>query len=137
MQRICYNMVQIPTGGICMAFYQRLRDLKEDNDLTQKQVSEIIGVSMNHYGKYERGEIDIPLEKAVILADHYNVSLDYLSGRSIHRHGDDHPDFSPDEIELINNFRALTERQKGKIEMYVQMLSEQSGVNAEQSKGAV
>ena len=49
-----------------MGFYQRLKDLKEDADLTQKQVSEIIGVSINHYGKYERGETDIPFEKGLI-----------------------------------------------------------------------
>ncbi|MDE6004720.1 MAG: helix-turn-helix domain-containing protein, partial [Oscillospiraceae bacterium] len=61
-------------------YYQRLRDLKEDADLTQKQVAELIGVSMNHYGKYERGETDIPLEKAIILAEYYDVSLDYLAG---------------------------------------------------------
>ncbi|MBR1529695.1 MAG: helix-turn-helix transcriptional regulator [Oscillospiraceae bacterium] len=63
-----------------MGFYPRLKDLKEDADLTQKQVADLIGVSMNHYGKYERGETDIPLEKAVILAKYYNVSLDYLAG---------------------------------------------------------
>lgn len=65
-----------------MSYYQRLKDLKEDADLTQKQVAELIGVSMNHYGKYERGETDIPLEKAVILADYYGVSLDYIAGRT-------------------------------------------------------
>ena len=43
-----------------MAFYQRLKDLKEDADITQKQAADLIGVSMNHYGKYERGETDIP-----------------------------------------------------------------------------
>lgn len=37
---------------------------------------------MNHYGKYERGETDIPFEKAIILANYYNVSLDYLAGRT-------------------------------------------------------
>lgn len=63
-----------------MGYYPRLRDLKEDADLTQKQVAELIGVSMNHYGKYERGETDIPLEKAIILAKYYSVSLDYLAG---------------------------------------------------------
>lgn len=65
-----------------MSYYQRLRDLKEDAELTQKDVSKLIGVSMNHYGKYERGEIDLPLEKALILADYYNVSLDYITGRT-------------------------------------------------------
>ena len=65
-----------------MAFYQRLKDLKEDADITQKQAADLIGVSMNHYGKYERGETDIPFEKAIILANYYNVSLDYLAGRT-------------------------------------------------------
>ena len=50
-----------------MAFYQRLKDLKEDADLTQAEVSEIIEVSANHYGKYERGETDIPFSKAIKL----------------------------------------------------------------------
>lgn len=65
-----------------MAFYERLKDLKEDADITQKQAADLIGVSMNHYGKYERGETDIPFEKAIILANYYNVSLDYLAGRT-------------------------------------------------------
>ena len=65
-----------------MAYYQRLKDLKEDADLTQAKVSEIIDVSTNHYGKYERGDIDIPFSKAIILADHYDVSLDYIAGRT-------------------------------------------------------
>ena len=60
--------------------YPRLRDLREDADLTQKQAADLIGVSTNHYGKYERGETDIPLEKAVILANYYHVSLDYIAG---------------------------------------------------------
>ena len=63
-----------------MPFYQRLKDLREDADLTQRQAAELIGTSMNHYGKYERGETDLPLEKAIILAKFYNVSLDYLAG---------------------------------------------------------
>lgn len=65
-----------------MAYYQRLKDLKEDADLTQAKVSEIIDVLTNHYGKYERGDIDIPFSKAIILADHYDVSLDYIAGRT-------------------------------------------------------
>ena len=65
-----------------MAFYQRLKDLKEDADLTQAEISEIIEVSINHYGKYERGETDIPFSKAIKLADYYDVSLDYIAGRT-------------------------------------------------------
>lgn len=108
-----------------MAYYQRLRDLKEDNDLTQKQVAELIGVSMNHYGKYERGEIDIPLEKAIILADHYHVTLDYLAGRTLHPRNDDSTEIPLDEQQLLDTFRSLTERQKGKLELFAEQLSQQ------------
>ena len=44
---------------------------------------------MNHYGKYERGETDIPLEKAIILAKYYDVSLDYLAGLTKSKTSDD------------------------------------------------
>lgn len=69
-------------GDFLVGYYQRLKDLKEDADLTQKQVADLIGVSTNHYGRYERGDTDIPLEKAIILSEYYKVSLDYLAGKT-------------------------------------------------------
>lgn len=60
----------------------RIRDLREDNDLTQKQISEYLMCDQSLYSKYERGEREIPLSLALKLADYYNVSLDYLVGRS-------------------------------------------------------
>ena len=59
----------------------RIRDLREDHDLTQQRVAEILMCDQSLYSKYERGEIALPLELAVKLADLYNVSLDYLVGR--------------------------------------------------------
>lgn len=59
----------------------RIRDLREDHDLTQQRVAEILMCDQSLYSKYERGEISLPLELAVKLADLYNVSLDYLVGR--------------------------------------------------------
>lgn len=58
----------------------RLKDLREDHDLTQAQVAEIIGTSQQHYGKYENGKIIIPFDRAMTLAEYYNVSLDYIAG---------------------------------------------------------
>lgn len=58
----------------------RLKDLREDHDLTQAQVAEIIGTSQQHYGKYENGKIIIPFDRVVTLAEYYNVSLDYIAG---------------------------------------------------------
>ncbi len=60
----------------------RIRDLREDNDLTQKQICEYLICDQSLYSKYERGEREIPLNLIIKLADYYNVSLDYITGRS-------------------------------------------------------
>ena len=62
--------------------YQRLRDLREDSELTQKQLAEILGMSQTGYSKYETGENDIPTAILIKLADYYNTSTDYLLGRT-------------------------------------------------------
>lgn len=65
-----------------MVMNLRIRDLREDADLTQKQIAEILLCDQSLYSKYERGERVLPLDLAVKLADYYHVSLDYLVGRS-------------------------------------------------------
>ena len=60
----------------------RIRDLREDADLTQKQVAELLFCDQSLYSKYERGERDLPLKLAIQLADFYHVSLDCLAGRT-------------------------------------------------------
>lgn len=60
----------------------RIRDLREDNDLTQKQVSSVLMCDQSLYSKYERGEREIPLALVASLADYYGVSVDYLIGRT-------------------------------------------------------
>ncbi len=60
--------------------YSRIRDLREDADLTQKEIAEILHLHKTTYVRYETGEREIPLNIAVLLAKHYNVSLDYLAG---------------------------------------------------------
>ena len=60
----------------------RIRDLREDNDLKQKQIADFLMCDQSLYSKYERGERALPLEYAMKLAKFYNVSLDYLVGRS-------------------------------------------------------
>ncbi len=60
----------------------RIRDLREDNDLTQKQISEILLCDQSLYSKYERGEREIPLTLLIKLADYYKTNLDYLVYRS-------------------------------------------------------
>lgn len=59
----------------------RIRDLREDHDLTQQTVAEVLMCDQSLYSKYERGERPLPLDLAIKLTDLYNVSLDYLVGR--------------------------------------------------------
>lgn len=63
-------------------YLRRLRDLREDNDLTQHQIAEILNTKQTIYSRYERGYQNIPLEFLLILADYYNVSIDYIFGRT-------------------------------------------------------
>ena len=63
-------------------YLRRLRDLREDHDLTQAQVAAILNTKQTIYSRYERGFQNIPLEFLLALAEHYNVSLDYIFGRT-------------------------------------------------------
>ncbi|MBR5617856.1 MAG: helix-turn-helix transcriptional regulator [Oscillospiraceae bacterium] len=59
-------------------FIEKIRGLREDNDLTQKQVAEVLGTSQTMYARYERGANEIPLHHLVTLCKFYNVSADFL-----------------------------------------------------------
>ncbi|MGN0106115.1 MAG: helix-turn-helix domain-containing protein [Hominilimicola sp.] len=58
--------------------YKRIRDLREDRDLNQTQVADILNMSQTGYSKYETGENDIPTAVLITLAKFYNVSTDYI-----------------------------------------------------------
>ncbi len=61
---------------------QRLKDLREDKDLLQKDVAKILDTTQQYYSRYELGIIEIPLRHLNILADFYNTSIDYIVGRT-------------------------------------------------------
>ncbi|MBO4950482.1 MAG: helix-turn-helix transcriptional regulator [Clostridia bacterium] len=62
--------------------YSRIRDLREDNELTQTQVAKFLGMSQTGYSKYETGENDLPTSILIKLARFYNTSIDYLLGET-------------------------------------------------------
>ena len=62
--------------------YPRIRDLREDHDLTQTELARILGMSQTGYSKYETGENDIPTSILIQLARYYNTSVDYLLGET-------------------------------------------------------
>ena len=63
-----------------MYYYQRLRDLREDNDKSQADIAQLLGMKQQQYARYESGMQEIPLHHLIKLARFYNVSLDYLAG---------------------------------------------------------
>lgn len=68
-----------------MFYYQRIRDIREDSDLTQGQVAEILGITRQQYQLYESGKRELPMHLFIILAEYYKVSLDYLAGLKKHK----------------------------------------------------
>ncbi len=60
--------------------FSRLRDLRQDSDLTQKEVGTIVGMSQTGYSQYELGNNDIPTHVLITLSEYYNVSVDYILG---------------------------------------------------------
>lgn len=64
------------------SYIQRIRDLREDHDLTQKEVADILGTSQTMYARYERGANEIPVRHLISLCRYYGVSADYVLGFS-------------------------------------------------------
>lgn len=60
--------------------YQRLRDLREDNDKKQEAIAIVLGITRQQYQLYEGGKRELPMHHFIMLARYYNVSLDYLAG---------------------------------------------------------
>ncbi|HWS44105.1 MAG TPA: helix-turn-helix transcriptional regulator [Pseudoflavonifractor sp.] len=60
--------------------YQHIKDLREDNDLTQQQIAKLLNISQTTYSRYESGALDIPSSSLISLATFYKTSVDYLLG---------------------------------------------------------
>jgi len=63
-------------------YLQRLKDLREDMDMQQSDVAKLLNTTQPQYSRYETGERELPLRHLVTLADYYNVSADYILGRT-------------------------------------------------------
>lgn len=61
-------------------YVRLLRDLREDHDLTQQQIADLLGTSQTMYARYERGANELPIRHLITLCDFYNVSADYVLG---------------------------------------------------------
>ena len=65
-----------------MRYNERIREIREDNSLTQQKVADLLHVGHRTYADYESGKTRIPVDSLLILARYYNVSVDYISGAS-------------------------------------------------------
>ena len=60
--------------------FKRIKDLREDHDMYQKEVAKLLGISQQYYSEYEKGKRTIPIQHLMTLAKHYNTSIDYIVG---------------------------------------------------------
>ena len=98
-----------------MQFYQRLRDLREDSDKTQKNIADHLGILQGEYQRYASGEREIPFHMVIELAKFYDVSIDYIAGLTNDKRGLTVSSLSDSETALINSFRTLSAQDQGRI----------------------
>lgn len=80
-----------------MEYYKRLRDLREDNELKQEDLGKIIHTTKQSYGRYENGQRKLSIEDLIKIADFYNVSTDYILGRT------DNPEVNRTAVKNVNS----------------------------------
>ena len=97
-----------------MAYYPRIRDLREDSDKTQREVADYLGTAYQYYAVYEKGTSEIPFERAIALAKYYNVSLDYIAGLTNDKRGLARSDLSREQRELLRAAKELRTADKEK-----------------------
>lgn len=97
-----------------MGKYERIKNLREDKDLTQKQLADILFMQLTQYRRYETGERELPLELAISLSEFYNVPIDYIAGVSDKINTSD-MDLNAEEYELLSNYRKLCSQDKQKL----------------------
>lgn len=107
-----------------MAYYQRIRDLREDSDKTQADLAEYLGTPYQYYAVYEKGTSEISFERAIALAKYYNVSLDYIAGLTNNKRGLASSDLTDEQQALLNFAETLTDSEKGKAVELLKMLIE-------------
>lgn len=107
-----------------MYFYQRLRDLREDCDKTQKDIADYLGIIPGQYQRYESGKREIPYHMVIELAKYYHVSLDYIAGLTNDKIGLTKSSLADNETKLITKFRKLGPENQGRILERLDMLSE-------------
>ena len=90
-----------------MNTYKRIRDLREDADMTQKQIAEKLFLQLTQYRRYECGESEVPMYIAISIAKLYNVSLDYIAELTNDKRGLTKSNLPENETKLLKLFEQL------------------------------
>lgn len=106
-----------------MEYCQILKNLREDSDLTQKNISEKYYLGKNTYYNYENGKREMPFKLVIELAKLYKVSLDYIAGLTRDKGG--LHEIKSEERYILDLYNNLSEKRKGKAELYLEQLSKQ------------
>lgn len=106
-----------------MAYYSRIRDLREDSDKTQSELAKYLGTTTQYYGLYEKGANEISFERAIALARYYNVSLDYIAGLTNDKKGLSYGTLTEKQREIIAFFEGLTDEEKSKFSELLKIIS--------------
>ena len=118
-----------------MEYYQILRNLREDHDLKQTDISKKFFLGKNTYFNYENGKREMPFSLVVQLAKFYGVSLDYIANLSTDKGGQH--SISKEESNILRLYNSLSDKRKGKLELYLEQLhEEQDEENAQKQETA-
>ncbi len=117
-----------------MHYYQRLRDIREDNDLKQDSIAEKLGMTRQQYQLYESGKREIPFHSAIEFAELFGVSIDYIAGRTNNKRINDVSGISEEERAMISKYRSLSSERRGRIAERLEMLSEEEWRSSEKKK---
>ena len=98
------------------SIYQNIRNIREDHDLTQQQIADILGIRQQYYSDYEKGVYDFPIRHLLVLAQFYHCTTDYLLGLTDYKHSLDslkEPFFQCVTIgSLLSNLTVLTSEKR-------------------------
>ena len=103
-----------------MYYYQRLKDIREDNEKTQSDIAEVLNTVRQQYNRWETGKQELPMHHFITLARYYNISLDYLLGlirEPLPYERSDHAvqcpqDFTAEDIQKVREYIKFLEFQK-------------------------
>lgn len=110
-----YNKSKYKGKDLLIKMYQRIRDLREDADKTQKQIADEMFMHVSQYRRYESGEREVPFSFAIALSKYYNVSLDYIAGLTNEKCCINTNDITENDLKLFMRFKSLSDMQKGRI----------------------